>query len=359
MLKRSWWIIALAALCAIGAALLSAYFATPIYVASARFIVSPNPSYLGGESNVIYSLDTLDKRSVITTYAEVLNSPRIYSETVASQNLAYKDLSQYSHGAVVLPDTNIVDFSVQGPDPELVALLANSIGQQAVKYTQSLYQVYDMTLLDPATIPTKPISPRPLQDAAVALVIGSVIGIALALARELIQAPIVNFMQQRKLDVVSLAVNRATFEENLEDAAFASAVDLSLCIIHLNGLTDYINVLPQPTLETILRYVTQTMKNQLRGNDMVGRWSEVEFAVLLSETRGNAALNTMERVRSSLSIPIHVDILGEELQLHPKVGVAEYRVGDTAKSLVANTNWALEIAKKNGGMYLLSATQPV
>jgi diguanylate cyclase (GGDEF)-like protein len=359
MLARSWWIVILTGLSAVIAALLAAYMTTPIYRTTASFIVSPNPAYLSDGSNVIYSLDTLDKRTVITTYAEILSSSRIFSETVLLLGVDESVLEEYIYKAVVLPDTNIIEFSVTGTDPKTVAVLTNSVGQQAVEYAESLYQVYDMTMLDPAGIPTEPISPQPIRDAGVALVIGLAIGVALALIRELLRTPIGNFIQQRTLDPVSQALKRSSFEDQLQDIAFASTNDFSLCIVHLDGLTDYIDVLPQPTLEKILRHVTQILKNQLRGNDLVGRWDDVDFTVLLSETPGNAALNTMGRVQTALSVPIKIDISGEDLVLKPKIGIAEYRIGDTSSSLVNNTNWALEMAKKGNGMYLLKANQVI
>lgn len=359
MLLRSWWIVVLTMLSAVFAALISAYFTTPIYRASARFVVLPNPTYLGGESNIIYSLDTLDKRSVITTYAEILNSPTIYNKTIEQLNLTAEQLSEYKYDAVVLPETNIIELSVQGPDPETVALLTNRIGQSVVEYVVTLYKIYDMTLLDAATVPTIPISPQPLRDAGVAGVVGLAVGVALALTNELLRTPLVNFIKQRNLDETSLALNRATFENKLEDVAFASTNDFSLAIVYLEGMEDYIHALPSSTLETIFRKVTEVLKNQLRGNDLVGRWSDLEFIVLLSETPGSAAFNTMMRVRSALSIPIHLDTLGEEIKLIPEIGIAEYRVTDTATSLVKNTNWALETARKTDGIYLLRATEPI
>jgi diguanylate cyclase (GGDEF)-like protein len=357
MLLRSWWIVVLTMLSAVFAALITAYFATPIYRASARYVVLPNPTYLGGESNVLYSLDTLDK--VITTYAEILNSPTIYKETIAQLNLENVDLEKYTYSAVVLPETNIVELSMQGPDPEMVALLTNAFGQKVVEYVVGLYKVYDMNPLDLASVPTVPVSPQPFRDSAVALVVGIALGIAIALTRELLRAPIINFIKQRNLDEVSLALNRSAFQEKLEDVAFASSYDFSLAIVHLKGMEDYFHVLPPPTLEVIYRKVTEVLKNQLRGNDLVGRWSDLEFIVLLSETPGSAAFNTMQRVSSALSTPIHLESIGEDMNLSPEIGIAEYRVTDTADSLVKNTNWALEIAKKTDGMYLLRATEPI
>ena len=90
-------------------------------------------------------------------------------------------MEPYVYNAVALPDANIIEFSVQGPDPKTVYLLANGIGQHAVEYVQSLYQVYDLLLLDPAALPVDPISPQPLRDAGVAFVVGLALGVVLAL----------------------------------------------------------------------------------------------------------------------------------------------------------------------------------
>ena len=188
--------------------------------------------------------------------------------------------------------------------------------------------------------------------------VGLALGIVLALIRELVRTPMEGFVRQRNLDDASLALNRRSFEQRLSEIAFASPQDFSLCVVHLNGLTEYVKVLPQSTLQRVFRHVTQTLRNQLRGNDIVGRWSELDFIVLLSDTPGNAAMNTMERVRMALSYPVTIDT-GEELLLDPQIGIAEYRVGDTAQTMIKNIEWALDVAKKNHGMYLLKATQAI
>lgn len=359
MLRRSWWVIVITTLAAVIAALVVSYMTPPTYQATSRYIVSPSPSLVTGGNNLLNSLSTLDKRSIITTYAEILNSSRIYNETTNLLQLNNVDLSAYSYRAVALPDANIIEFSVTGPDSQVVYTLANAIGQHAVEYVHSLYQVYDLSVLDAATPPTEPISPQPLRSAGVALVVGLALGIVLALLREMARTPLSSFVHQRNVDEMSMALNRKAFEQKLSEMAFASPQDFSLCVVHLNGLADYINILPQSTLQRILRGVTQVLKNQLRGNDIVGRWSELDFIVLLSDTPGNAAMNTMERVRLALSYPVSVDGAGEEILLDPQIGIAEYRVGDTAQSMIKNIQWALDVAKKNNGMYLLKASQPI
>ena len=359
MLQRSWWIIVITTLATLIAALVMAYLTPPTYQATARFIVSPSPSLITGGSNLLNSLSTLDKRSIITTYAEILNSQRIYNDTTSLLQLNNVDLSQYRYRAVALPDANIIEFSVTGPDRETVYTLTNSIGQRAVEYVHGLYQVYELSVLDAAVPPTVPISPQPLRSAGVALVVGLALGVVLALVREMMRTPFENFIRQRNIDDLSGALNRRAFEQKLSEVAFASPDDFSLCVVHLNGLTDYINALPQATLQRVLQGVTRVLRNQLRGNDLVGRWSDVDFIVLLSDTPGTAAMNTMERVRMALSYPVPVDVSGEELLLDPQIGIAEYRVGDTPQTMIKNIQWALDVAKKNNGMYLLKATQPI
>lgn len=361
MLQRGWWIITVTALAAVCASLLYSYYTPSIFRATTRFVISPSAEFLSGvDNNVLSSLATLDRVTIITTYAELLNSPRLQNEALDELNLNREDLPNYSYNAIVLPDTTVIEFTVDGTDPNTVTLLANSIGQNAVEYVTQLQQVYDMIVLDPAIIPEEPISPLPLRDAGVTLIVGLAAGVMLALIRDLISSPIENFMQQRNLDNTSLAFNRDYFEKQLSDVALGSVDDFSLCMVHLDGLGDYLNVLPQPTLQKVLRHVNQTLRNQLRGNDMVGRWSDLDFIVMLSEARGYASMNTMERVKSALSIPIRIDITGEDLYLKPEIGIAEYRVGDTSESLLKNLNWALNVAQTSqAGIYLLKATEPI
>ena len=246
----------------------------------------------------------------------------------------------------MLPDNNIIDLTVKGPHPELIAIIANNIGQAAITYVEGLYPIYGLRLLDPATPSNVPISPQPMRDASIALVLGLVVGVALALVREMLRTPIENFLQQSTIDGASLALNRRTFENRLQQLAQDSN-ELSLCLVQLDGLQRYEEVLPQPTMQKILRRVTQALKNQLRGNDMIGRWSDSQFAVVLSGTPGTAALNTMSRVQNVLSIPVNSDVSDEPLELKPLVGIAEHKPGKSPEVLVMQAELALKSAFHN------------
>ncbi len=348
MLQRGWWIIAITALVALNVALISAYLATPIYQASARFVVSPNPELIKA-ADVLNSLDTLDKRSVVSTYAEFMQSSRIFQETIVALGLNPDDLNSYEISAVVLPDANILELSVEGPDPQLTALLANNVGQRGIDYIKAYYQIYDISLLDPAAAPSEPTSPQPVRDAGLSLVLGAVVGVGLAILSEQIRIPLDAYRQRRILDSTSGAYNRRHFQHVLEDeVAQRPEGVLSLAMIQLNGLKDLIDTLPQPLVQRLLRQVTTTLRKELRGNDIVGRWDDICFAIMLPATPGTAAARTLERIHQSLSAPTILESgvfnANEALSLEPYVGVATHKSHASAQTLVERTAKALETA---------------
>ncbi len=188
MIIRGWWMVILTTLAAIAIALAISIIMTPMYRASASFVVSPNKAIVSNQS-LVDSLGTLDKRSIIATYAEVVNSNRIFSEATTALQINADDLKNYTHSAVVLPDANVLVLSVTGPDAQRTALLANSMGQRAINYVKGLYQAYDINLLDPAVPPPAPYSPQPLRDTGLAAVLGLVIGSVLAVVAARLQKP--------------------------------------------------------------------------------------------------------------------------------------------------------------------------
>src|SRR5215470_11822132 len=106
MLQRGWWIIVLCALIGLVVSLVLSYYSIPTYMASSRFVVSPDSDVSKGV-DVINSLNTLDKRSIVTTYAEVLNSNTIYKQALDEINLTIDDVDGYTHSAVVLPESSV------------------------------------------------------------------------------------------------------------------------------------------------------------------------------------------------------------------------------------------------------------
>jgi len=336
MLLRGWWMIILTALVALAASLGISYLAVPQYNATARFIINPGATLTSG-MDVVRSLDTLDRPSVAATYVEVMNSKRIFDDSINTLGLNPDDpaLADYLVEAVVLPSSSVLQLTVSGPNPKVVAQMANMIGNQTINYIKRVNSVYNMEFLDVAAPPTDPFSPQPLRDASMALALGGVAGAVLAILSEQIRMPIEALRRRSNLDQVSSAFNRRYFERRLEEEQARSQTgDIGLGLIQLEGLIGLTETLPTILAQQVFHEVTRRLRNELRGNDIVGRWGEVEFAVMLPSTPATAAERTLSRIRTALSDPIFISQTKESVHLHPYTAVTVSQPDEPVADLV-------------------------
>jgi uncharacterized protein involved in exopolysaccharide biosynthesis len=100
-LRRNWWIVVLtAAAAAVGAFILSSLI-QPVYQTRLQMLIVPNMSEFEGR-DLIYSLDTLDQRSVVATYVEVVGSGRIRREALEELGVTPEEGEAYEITAVAL-----------------------------------------------------------------------------------------------------------------------------------------------------------------------------------------------------------------------------------------------------------------
>jgi diguanylate cyclase (GGDEF)-like protein len=346
MLVRGWWIIVLTALVAVNVALIASYLTTPMYLASARFVVSPTTDLLG--SDLVDSLATLDRRSIVSTYAEFINSRRIYVDALQVLQLQESAMEDYTIETVVLPDANILVLSISGPDPQLAALLANTMGQRAINYISLIYRAFDISFLDPAVTPTEPYSPQPVRDTTLALALGLIGGMALAILSEQIRTPLEAYRHRLRIDNVTGVNNSRHFRTILEKVLAEKPEEtLSIGIIELYGLQDIIDTLPQPATHRILRMVTAVLQRELRGNDIIGRWTDTSFIVMLPATVGPAARRIFERIIIALSEPVSMEQYDITVNLDPKVGGAVYSNEITFHEFLEQAVSALEQSRRD------------
>jgi diguanylate cyclase (GGDEF)-like protein len=360
IIRRGWWIILIAALAAVNFSLVYSYYLTrPTYEAVARFIVSPNIQNIES-GDLINSLEALDKRSIISTYAEVLNSREVTNDTLRLLGVDATQFTPYTTFVTVLPDANIIRFSVQGPDPQAAAIFANAIGQNAIDFIRNLYVIYNIEFLDQALIPSEPIQPKPLQNAGLALLVGIVVGVGLAIFRDQLASTLDRLGERNKIDYESLAYSRPYFERRIRQEISSQPDNvLTFGLIHLNGIQDFYDSLPQAYVNKIMRHVAETLKYQLRGNDIVGRWSNLQFGILLPSTDGASAEGRMMRVREVLDQPFSLEPGGEmEVLLDLRIGLADRQGGESLTSLIEQAEKALDVAMQSDGKVYLYKVRP-
>jgi diguanylate cyclase (GGDEF)-like protein len=343
MIQRGWWLVVLCPLIAIVVALTLDYISQPTYSATARYVVSPDAAV--DTSDVLDSINILDKRSIVSTYAAVLNSDTIFTQAIVDLKLDPVEMDGYLRSAIVLPETNVLEVTVQGPSPQLTMMLANTIGKQAISYIDGLNQGFNIRVLDPAQMPMLPIRPDPVRDVSLAIVFGVVLGVSLAIIREQLVSPIEAFLRRNTIDQDSGVFTRQYFDQKMDEILARSALMgyHTLGLVYLDGLVDFLDVIPKSLEQHVLRQVAKMLNSELRGSDMIGRWDKATFSVLLPGTPAKAAMVTFGRVQTLLSVPV---LLGdsEMIELKPKIGLAERSENETSGTLRKNAEQALKEA---------------
>lgn len=346
-LKRGWWIVVLTMLVALNGALVFTYLTPPIYEATSRFVVSPNSEIYESSWDVVSSLDTLDRRSIINTYKELLASPSVYSISLEIQKIGIDVVeSEYSISAAVIPDTNILKLTVTGPDPEQVLMITKAVGGQALVYINNLYPVYNFNIFDDPSLNATPIYPQPVQNAGLALLIGGIVGLSLAFAREQMATTFEKLRERSIIDNVSSAYTREYFVRRVrEQIAQDTKSTFSLSFINLRGLEDISGALPQVIYDRVLRSITKTLIRELRGRDIVARWNSSQLAVLMPSTSGIAVENTFQRIQGYLGASIAVNESGD-MVVHPDpcVGIVERTQFEDSEELIERAEMAMERA---------------
>ena len=349
ILRRGWWIIALTTLTTLVAALAASYFVTPQYEAVASFIVTPS-STLVSRSDVLSGMDTLGRQSVISTYAELMNSAHIYNDALAFLQVRPIEIRDYTYETLVVENTSILQLKVTGPNPQVAAELANAIGYQTISFTRRLNQVFNVDFLDTATAPSEPVSPKPLLNTGLALVLGLVVGAVLAILIEQLRSPLESIRRRLHYDEIT-GVYKTKYFSQLLDEELAQNPEgvLSIGIVELNGLRDLVGTLPIVSLQRILQNITDVLRKELRGNDVIGRWNDNSFIVMLPNTPGMAAKSIFDRIFQALSLPVKLDQLNMTIELDARIGGAEYSSGISTQELFEKVNTSLEQARRAYG----------
>lgn len=345
--QRGWRILIIfIAAFAVGA-LIYSITSTPVFRAEAKFLVYPNDN-ITSSRDVVSSLDTLDKRTISTTYADILGSNRVFQDTVDRLQLEETNLRDIVVRTEVQTDTNILVLSVEGQDPQTVTLLTNNIGQNGISYIKSIYQVFDISFLDLALEPQVPIRPRPMLYTLIAAGIGLVVGLIFLFLRDALRAPLESLRERSITDRQSLAFTRKyTLRSLVQELVKKGEQPLAFGLLYLQGLEDLIDGLPERVTTKVMQEVVEKLHDQLRGNDLVGRWERLEFAVLLPSTPELPATKTFERLLQKLEEPVHLES-GESIFLMPVAGLVNRKADDNSDTMAERAANAIHSARSSG-----------
>ena len=192
-IRQRWVVVVLCLGVVTGAAAFLTWTTTPLYASSAQVFVSTTPSdtadaYQGG----------LFATQRVTSYADLVETRKL-AETVADNlgdDADPKEL-RASVSAEVVPETVSLKITANDPDEfrardiaqayavalsDLVASLETPRGQRNALITASI--------VDDAEVSDSPVSPQPLRNLGLGIVLGLLLGIGMAVLRELLDSSI-------------------------------------------------------------------------------------------------------------------------------------------------------------------------
>lgn len=168
---RHWRIVALITAAITLLAGLAAGTQPKRYRASSLATINPLTEQMT-PSDVIRGIDTLDRRVVVASVAALASAPQIVNASGAGKD--------YEVSAAVLPNTSLFRVDVEGADPAAAAAIANKIPLLLAAQTRSIYKMYGVMVVSPATASDKAVLPRVGRAVAAGLVLGVLLGIAAA-----------------------------------------------------------------------------------------------------------------------------------------------------------------------------------
>jgi diguanylate cyclase len=147
--------------------------------------------------------------------------------------------------------------------------------------------------------------------------------------------------------------NRKHFEEMLVkaiDHATAHQKPLALIIIDIDHFKRFNDTYGHLTGDQVLRLVGVTMRERVKSKATLARFGGEEFGVILPETTLASAKATAEQIRENvMSRELIKRSTGESLgKVTISLGVAAFRKGDTAVSLLERADQCMFVAKRAG-----------
>ena len=190
VLRKQWVLIALTTALAIAAAIGYTVRATPLYQSSIKLFVSAqeratdttSTAYQGG----------LFSQQRAKSYADLLSGPRVAESVVADLKLSMTPGQlQAKIKAQALPDTVLLTASVTDTNRAQAQRLANAVGVQFAALVDQLERPptggpapIKVEVVENARLPGGPVSPQPTRNVGLALVLGLLLGIGIAVLRE-------------------------------------------------------------------------------------------------------------------------------------------------------------------------------
>lgn len=146
-------------------------------------------------------------------------------------------------------------------------------------------------------------------------------------------------------DPVTGLLNRRTLFQNLEQQASRSrryGNTLSVMILRIANLLEYIRHYGNENADNLLLNVSQTLNDQMRWADVIGRLDKTEFLFILPETSEQVTQELREKLREHVSKITLPAVDNDNFKLQLEFGMAQWRKGDDVGMLMQRARHMLD-----------------
>ena len=157
--------------------------------------------------------------------------------------------------------------------------------------------------------------------------------------------------------------NRKYFDRSIEMAvqnALANGEPLSLMMFDIDHFKSFNDSYGHLTGDQVLRLVSMSLKQTIKGQDVTARYGGEEFAVVLPNTALRQALTVADHIRRAvMAKELKKKSTGEILgRVTISVGVSMLKPGDDTDSLIERADACLYAAKRNGRNRVVCEADP-
>jgi capsular exopolysaccharide synthesis family protein len=193
IMRRRWLMIVSCVVVAVAVSAGVTFNMTPQYASSTGLFVSTTPS----SSSEAYQ-GSLFSAQRITSYADLATGQELSRRVIdeLDLDLTPAELAEKIDASVV-PETVSMDVTVTDANPETAQVLSQTTAEQLALFVDELETPpgranapIKMSVVDAAPLPLNPVSPQPVRNLGLALVLGLLLGLGLAVLRELLDTSV-------------------------------------------------------------------------------------------------------------------------------------------------------------------------
>ncbi|TYR78844.1 capsular biosynthesis protein [Priestia megaterium] len=181
--KRLWLIGLITMVAAIISAVVSFFVLTPIYESKTQILVNQAKS-----DQQLYNANEVQTNiQLINTYNVIIKSPAILDKVQTELNLdATIDELNEQIQVSSAKDSQVVEITVEDPSPHVAAKIANKTAEVFQTEISKIMNIDNVSILSKAEVKddVSPVKPQPLLNVAIAIVVGLMIGVGVALLLE-------------------------------------------------------------------------------------------------------------------------------------------------------------------------------